>query len=299
LTTAVKNWIDFGLTAAKAGLYLGIGTFIVGSLFVLRKALYMRWKSWLLNLARKIYNTDLPGILSVIVANRQILLEQFGESVKKMLAAIGLHTDKVERRKKAMQENLQYAELFLKKSQNESLSASERKIAEDNSKHYASEAAKDKSTLEGMLAEADKRRKSYDFFERMLNGLRNDTSSITNEIDRLKENLETSTTWKEAADSALKLVGVDPTEKIVIEETRKKIAENEAAVVSMIMDNQSLLEKMEMKQDILDESGQLLLDQYSKKIDVMAFTDVSSIPSANKQPVRGSDFLKNYGNLIK
>lgn len=296
ITKSVNNWIDFGIATSKLALLVGVTTLVVGTIWALRKPFYMKWRAFIQRMARKIYQTDLPGILQVIVDNRQTMLQNFSESVKKMLGAIGSHNDKIERRKQSMIENLNFAEQFKKKAEKADISPNEKQIALDNSRHHASEAAKDKDSLEKMIKESEKRRKSYDFFNRTLNNLRNDTSSITNEISRLKDEVEMTETWKNAAQNALKLLGVNPTEGMVLDEARKRIAENEAQVVSMIMDNQALLEKMEMKQDILDESGQLLLEQYSNQVDVLSFAEVK--PVGTRETSRPSSFMENYKGLI-
>jgi len=176
-------------------------------------------------------------------------------------------------RKKSMQENLDYATQFKKQANDSNTDQHIREKAEDQAKHFSREAAEDKKLLEAMQTDKEKMLKSYNFFDRLYNNLQNSTESVANTIGRLRDQLETSDTWREAAQSASSLLGVSEFETITLEETRNRIAQNEAEVMMMIHDHETLLMKMEAENGIMDDAGQELLEQYSKKVDVFAFMD--------------------------
>ncbi len=137
--------------------------------------------------------------------------------------------------------------------------------------HFSREAAEDEKLLKIMQEDKQKMLKSYNFFDRLYSNLESSTESVANTIGRLRDQLQTSTIWREAAHSASSLLGVSEFETITLEETRNRIAENESEVMSMIHDHETLLMKMEAENGIMDDAGQKLLEQYSNKVDVFAF----------------------------
>ncbi len=95
ITQTIRNWIDFGVEIGKLLLIIGI----IGTLFIMRNVLIARWKSAVRKITRFLIKTDLPGLLEVVVANRRAVLSKFNASIKKMMAAITLHTSKMAERK--------------------------------------------------------------------------------------------------------------------------------------------------------------------------------------------------------
>ena len=132
-----------------------------------------------------------------------------------------------------------------------------------------------------MQEDKQKMLKSYNFFDRLYSNLESSTESVANTIGRLRDQLQTSNTWREAAHSASSLLGVSEFETITLEETRNRIAENESEVMSMIHDHETLLMKMEAENGIMDDAGQKLLEQYSNKVDVFAFMKTDDTAGSN------------------
>ena len=267
LIQTIHNWIDFGIEVGKLAIMLAV----IGTLFVMRNVLIARWQSAVRKLTRWLIKTDLPGLLEVVVIHRQEMLAKFGVTIKKMDEALRVHVRNMEERKNSMETNLKSAQQYEKQAANMELDEQQRIKANDKKAFLAKEAAEDKKTLEGMEEDRKKMLKSYNFFDRTYSNLQNSTESIVNNINRLREQLKTSTAWKDAAQSAAGLLGVSNIESITIEETRNKIAENESEVMSIMKDNESLLMKMEAQNGIMDDAGQELLEQYSSKADVFAF----------------------------
>src|SRR5204862_7401064 len=108
ITKTISNWIDFGIEMGKLFLMVGI----IGTIFLMRNVLIARWKSAIRKMTRFLIKTDLPGLLEVVVQNRRDTLAKFNTSIKKMMAAISLHTTKMAERKDSMQKNLDYAAQF-------------------------------------------------------------------------------------------------------------------------------------------------------------------------------------------
>lgn len=281
ITKAIQNWIDFGIAAGKLFLMIGI----VATLFVMRKVLFAWWKTGVNRLTRLIIKTNLPDMLEVVVQNRRVILAQFNDSIKKMMVAINLHERKMQERKESMQKNIDMAKSFEAKMNDPKQEQHLRDKAKDQYVHFAREAAEDEKLLKSMQADKEKMLKSYNFFDRLYSNLENATESISNTIGRLRDQLETSETWKNAAKSASSLLGVSEFENITLEETRNRIAANETEVMMMIHDHETLLMKMEAENGIMDEGGQKLLEQYSNKVDVFAFMN----PDEKTTEVSGMD----------
>ncbi len=277
LTRTIKNWIDFGVEVGKLFIMIGV----VGTLFLMRHVLIARWKSGVRKLTRWLIKTDLPGLLEVVVANRREVLTKFNISIKKMMSAITLHTTKMEERKESMEKNLKYATQFQKQSENPNADQHTKDKAKDQMAHFSREAAEDEKLLKIMQEDKQKMLKSYNFFDRLYSNLESSTESVSNTIVRLRDQLQTSNIWREAASSASALLGVSEFESITLEETRNRIAENEAEVMSMIHDHETLLMKMEAENGILDDAGQKLLEQYSNKVDVFAFMNEENVSKKN------------------
>ena len=269
ITKTIHNWIDFGIEIGKLFLMIGV----VGTLFLMRNVLIARWKSAIRKMTRFLIKTDLPGLLEVVVQNRRDVLAKFNASIKKMMSAISLHTTKMAERKESMQKNLDYAAQFGKQANDQKLDEHLRDKAKDQISHFAREAAEDEKLLKIMQDDKQKMLKSYNFFDRLYSNLESSTESVANTIGRLRDQLQTSNTWREAAHSASALLGVSEFETITLEETRNRIAQNESEVMSMIHDHETLLMKMEAENGIMDDAGQKLLEQYSNKVDVFAFMD--------------------------
>jgi len=267
LTQTIRNWIDFGIQVGKLFIMIGI----IGTLFLLRHVLIARYKSGIRKMTRFLIKTDLPGLLEVVVQNRRDTLAKFNSSIKKMMGAISLHTTKMAERKASMQKNLEYAAQFKKQAENEKADQHLRDKARDQIAHFGREAAEDEKLLKIMQEDKQKMLKSYNFFDRLYSNLESSTESVANTIGRLRDQLQTSNTWREAAHSASALLGVSEFETITLEETRDRIAQNESEVMSMIHDHETLLMKMEAENGIMDDAGQQLLERYSNKVDVFAF----------------------------
>lgn len=273
ITQIIHNWIDFGIALVE----LFIIVAVIGTLIVMRNVLFNLWKAMVKRLTRWFIKTNLPDLLEVVVANRRAVLAKFNASIHKMMNAITLHERKMAERKKSMQENLDYATQFKKQASDPNADQHLKEKADDQAKHFSREAAEDKKLLESMQADKEKMLKSYNFFDRLYNNLQNSTESVANTIGRLRDQLETSDTWREAAQSASSLLGVSEFETITLEETRNRIAQNEAEVMMMIHDHETLLMKMEAENGIMDDAGQQLLEQYSNKVDVFAFMDTKNV----------------------
>lgn len=274
ITKTIHNWIDFGIEVGKLFIMAGI----VGAIFLMRNVLIARYKSAIRKMTRFLIKTDLPGLLEVVVANRRDVLAKFNSSIKKMMGAISLHTTKMEERKQSMQKNLDYAAQFTKQADNANADQHLRDKAKDQIAHFAREAAEDEKLLKIMQDDKQKMLKSYNFFDRLYSNLESSTESVANTIGRLRDQLQTSNTWREAAHSASALLGVSEFETITLEETRNRIAQNETEVMSMIHDHETLLMKMEAENGIMDDAGQKLLEQYSNKVDVFAFMKSDTTP---------------------
>ena len=151
-----------------------------------------------------------------------------------------------------------------------------------------------------MQADREKMHKSFNFFDRLYSNLQNSTESVANTIGRLRDQLQTSETWRAAAKSASGLLGVSEFESITLEETRDRIVQNEAEVMMMIHDHETLLNKMEAENGIMDDAGQELLDQYSRKVDVFAFMKEDGITkSSAANPMSDTSWLSQNENLLK
>jgi hypothetical protein len=279
ITRSINNWIDFGISVGKLAIMVGI----VGTLFLMRKVLYARYKSMVKKMTRWLIKTDLPSLLEVVVDNRKAVLVKFNDSIKKMMTAISLHTSKMNDRKESMQKNLAYAEQFKKQASNEQTDQHSRDKALVQMNHFGREAAEDEKFLKIMQGDKEKMLKSYNYFDRLYTNLESSTESVSNDIGRLRDQLQTSNAWREAASNASALLGVSEFETITIDETRNRIAENESKVLSMIRDHETLLMKMEAENGIMDDAGQQLLEQYSNKVDVFAFMNEN-----NEQQKTGS-----------
>ncbi len=274
ITKTIHNWIDFGIEVTKLFIMIAI----IGTLFIMRNVLIARWKSAIRKMTRFLIKTDLPGLLEVVVANRRAVLAKFNVSIKKMMSAVSLHTTKMAERKESMQKNLDYAAQFGKQAVDPKLDQHSRDKAKDQISHFGREAAEDEKLLKIMQEDKQKMLKSYNFFDRLYSNLESSTESVANTIGRLRDQLQTSNVWREAAHSASSLLGVSEFETITLEETRNRIAENESEVMSMIHDHETLLMKMEAENGIMDDAGQQLLDQYSNKVDVFAFMKSENDP---------------------
>lgn len=295
LTQMIRNWVDFGIEVGKLAIMIGI----IGTIFIMRKVLIARWKSAVRKMTRWLIKTDLPGLLEVVVANRRAVLVKFSASIKKMMSAITLHTTKMAERKESMQKNLDYATQFQKQINNASLDQHVRDKAKDQLAHFGREAAEDEKLLKIMQVDKEKMLKSYNFFDRLYSNLESSTESVANTISRLRDQLQTSNVWREAAQSASSLLGVSEFESITLEETRNRIAENEAEVMSMIHDHETLLMKMEAENGILDDAGQKLLEQYSNKVDVFAFMDSGNKNTTTKADPTDTSWLTANKDLLK
>lgn len=294
ITQIIQNWIDFGIALFE----LFIIVAVLGTLFVMRKVLFNLWKAMVRKLTRFLIKTNLPDLLEIVVLNRRATLAKFNTSIHKMMKAITLHETKMSERKKSMQDNLDYASQFKKQAEDVKSDEHLREKAEDQSKHFSREAAEDKKLLESMQVDKQKMLKSYNFFDRLYNNLQNSTESVANTIGRLRDQLETSDTWRQAAQSASSLLGVSEFETITLEETRNRIAQNEAEVMMMIHDHETLLMKMEAENGIMDDAGQKLLEQYSNKVDVFAFMDNKNTSSGTNSPTDTSWLTANQ-DLLK
>ena len=277
ITKTIHNWIDFGIEVGKLVIMIAI----IGTIILMRNVLIARWKSAVKKMTRFLIKTDLPGLLEVVVDNRRAVLAKFNVSIKKMMEAISLHTTKMAERKDSMQKNLDYASQFQKQSDDPKLDQHTRDKAKDQISHFSREAAEDEKLLKIMQEDKQKMLKSYNFFDRLYSNLESSTESVANTIGRLRDQLQTSNTWREAAHSASSLLGVSEFETITLEETRNRIAENESEVMSMIHDHETLLMKMEAENGIMDDAGQKLLEQYSNKVDVFAFMNTDDNSNNN------------------
>src|ERR1044072_716142 len=295
ITQIIHNWIDFGIALIE----LFVIAVVIGTLFVMRNVLYNLWKGMVRKMTRWLIKTNLPDMLEVVVANRREVLAKFNSSIHKMMNAITLHERKMTDRKKSMQDNLDYATQFKKQADNTKSDTHAREKAEDQAKHFGREAAEDRKLLESMQADKEKMLKSYNFFDRLYNNLQNSTESVSNTIGRLRDQLETSETWREAAKSASSLLGVSEFETITLEETRNRIAENEAEVMMMIHDHETLLMKMEAENGIMDDAGQKLLEQYSNKVDVFAFMDNKETSRPSNDGGLDTSWLSANQDLLK
>jgi len=296
ITKTIQNWIDFGIELGKLFIMIGI----IGTIILMRNVLIARWKSAIRAMTRFLIKTDLPGLLEVVVANRRAVLAKFNVSIKKMMEAISLHTTKMEERKASMQKNLDYAAQFEKQANDPKKDQHTRDKAKDQIAHFGREAAEDEKLLRTMQEDKQKMLKSYNFFDRLYSNLESSTESVANTIGRLRDQLQTSNTWREAANSASSLLGVSEFETITLEETRNRIAENESEVMSMIHDHETLLMKMEAENGIMDDAGQQLLEQYSKKVDVFAFMNPENEPPKDdSQATSDTSWLTANKDLLK
>lgn len=291
-TKMVTNWIDFGIKFGQLCIIVGI----FATIWIMRDILIFRWKSFVNAMTRKIVQTDLPGLLEVVVQNRRAVLASFGKDVKKMMEVIISHTNKIEARKESMQKNLSYAQQYQKKAVDQNLSQHERDKYGDSVKHFAKEAAEDEKVLKAMQSDKEKMIKSYNFFDRLYSNLERSTESVSNSIERLRDQLETSSIWKEASSNAVKLLGVSQLETLTLDETRIQIAKNESEVMSMIRDHESLLMKMEAENGVIDEAGQQLLENYSNKVDVFAF--LTPAQGAQRETLSNTSWLTAHKDLI-
>jgi hypothetical protein len=296
ITKTIHKWIDFGIEMGKLFIMIGI----IGTIVLMRNVLIARWKSAIRSMTRFLIKTDLPGLLEVVVANRRAVLAKFNVSIKKMMEAISLHTTKMEERKESMRKNLEYAAQFDKQANDPKKDQHTRDKAKDQIAHFGREAAEDEKLLKIMQADKQKMLKSYNFFDRLYSNLESSTESVANTIGRLRDQLQTSNIWREAAHSASSLLGVSEFETITLEETRNRIAENESEVMSMIHDHETLLMKMEAENGIMDDAGQELLEQYSSKVDVFAFMKNDNEPSNDSsQAATDTSWLTANKDLLK
>jgi hypothetical protein len=295
ITATIRNWIDFGIEIGKLLLIIGV----IGTIFIMRNVLIARWKSAVRKMTRFLIKTDLPGLLEVVVANRRQVLSKFNMSIKKMMSAITLHITKMSERKDSMEKNLAYAQQFAKQANDPKLDQHLRDKAKDQTAHFSKEAAEDEKLLRIMQEDKQKMLKSYNFFDRLYSNLESSTESLANTIGRLRDQLQTSNTWREAAHSASSLLGVSEFETITLEETRNRIAENESEVMAMIHDHETLLMKMEAENGIMDDAGQKLLEQYSNKVDVFAFMKPDEQSSSATQSATDTSWLTANKDLLK
>lgn len=295
ITKTIQNWIDFGIELGK----LAIVVLVIGTIIIMRNVLIARYKSFVRKITRWLIKTDLPGLLEVVVQNRRDMLAKFNVSIKKMMAAITLHNSKMDERKESMQKNLNYAQQFTKQANDPKLDQHTRDKAKDQITHFGREAAEDEKLLKIMQEDKQKMLKSYNFFDRLYSNLESSTESVANTIGRLRDQLQTSNTWKEAALSASSLLGVSEFENITLEETRNRIAENEAEVMSMVHDHETLLMKMEAENGIMDDAGQQLLEQYSNKVDVFAFMKPDDTTPTGIQTATDTSWLSANKDLLK
>ena len=295
LTKMIRNWIDFGIELGKLFIMIGI----IGTIVIMRNVLIARWKSGIRKMTRFLIKTDLPGLLEVVVANRRAVLAKFNLSIKKMMEAISLHTSKMAERKESMQKNLDYADQFGKQSNDSNLDQHTRDKARDQIAHFGREAAEDEKLLKIMQEDKQKMLKSYNFFDRLYSNLESSTESVANTIGRLRDQLQTSNIWREAAHSASSLLGVSEFETITLEETRNRIAENESEVMSMIHDHETLLMKMEAENGVMDDAGQKLLEQYSNKVDVFAFMKSDNDTTSDNSSATDTSWLTANKDLLK
>lgn len=291
----IRNWIDFGIEIGKLAIMIGV----IGTIWIMRNVLIARWKSAVKKMTRFLIKTDLPSLLEVVVANRRAVLAKFNVSIKKMMAAISLHTTKMAERKESMQKNLDYASQFGKQAADSKLDQHVRDKAKDQIAHFSREAAEDEKLLKVMQEDKQKMLKSYNFFDRLYSNLESSTESVANTIGRLRDQLQTSNTWREAAHSASALLGVSEFETITLEETRNRIAQNESEVMSMIHDHETLLMKMEAENGIMDDAGQKLLEQYSNKVDVFAFMKNDENSPGESQSPTDTSWLTANKDLLK
>jgi len=296
ITQTIRNWIDFGIEVGKLAIMIAV----IGTIVLMRNVLIARWKSAVKKMTRFLIKTDLPGLLEVVVENRRAVLAKFNVSIKKMMDAITLHTTKMAERKDSMQKNLDYASQFQKQADDPKLDQHVRDKAKDQIAHFSREAAEDEKLLKIMQEDKQKMLKSYNFFDRLYSNLESSTESVANTIGRLRDQLQTSNIWREAAHSASSLLGVSEFETITLEETRNRIAENESEVMSMIHDHETLLMKMEAENGIMDDAGQKLLEQYSNKVDVFAFMNNENNPDADSSPsATDTSWLTANKDLLK
>jgi hypothetical protein len=296
ITKTIRNWVDFGIEMGKLFLMIGI----IGTIVLMRNVLIARWKSAIKKMTRFLIKTDLPALLEVVVANRRSVLSKFNASIKKMMEAISLHTTKMAERKESMQKNLEYAAQFGKQANDPKSDQHTRDKARDQIAHFGREAAEDEKLLKTMQEDKQKMLKSYNFFDRLYSNLESSTESVANTIGRLRDQLQTSNIWREAAHSASSLLGVSEFETITLEETRNRIAQNESEVMSMIHDHETLLMKMEAENGIMDDAGQKLLEQYSNKVDVFAFMKSENDPGNDKnQSANDTSWLTANKDLLK
>ncbi|HXB43165.1 MAG TPA: hypothetical protein VNV85_03880 [Puia sp.] len=296
ITQTIRNWIDFGIEVGKLAIIIAI----IGTIVLMRNVLIARWKSAVKKATRFLIKTDLPGLLEVVVDNRRAVLAKFNVSIKKMMEAITLHTTKMAERKDSMQKNLDYASQFQKQSDDPKLDQHIRDKAKDQIAHFSREAAEDEKLLKIMQEDKQKMLKSYNFFDRLYSNLESSTESVANTIGRLRDQLQTSNIWREAAHSASSLLGVSEFETITLEETRNRIAENESEVMSMIHDHETLLMKMEAENGIMDDAGQKLLEQYSNKVDVFAFMNSENNADADSnKAATDTSWLTANKDLLK
>jgi len=295
ITKTIENWVNFGIELGK----LAIVVLVIGTIIIMRNVLIARYKSFVRKMTRWLIKTDLPGLLEVVVQNRRDMLAKFNVSIKKMMAAITLHNQKMDERKESMQKNLNYAQQFTKQSNDPKLDQHTRDKAKDQIAHFGREAAEDEKLLKIMQDDKQKMLKSYNFFDRLYSNLESSTESVANTIGRLRDQLQTSNTWKEAALSASSLLGVSEFETITLEETRNRIAENEAEVMGMIHDHETLLMKMEAENGIMDDAGQQLLEQYSNKVDVFAFMKPDEAVPTGIQSATDTSWLSANKDLLK
>jgi len=215
------------------------------------------------------------------------------------MTAISLHTTKMDERKESMRKNLDYASQFGKQANSDKLDQHVRDKAKDQMIHFGREAAEDEKLLKIMQEDKQKMLKSYNFFDRLYSNLESSTESVANTIGRLRDQLQASNTWREAAHSASSLLGVSEFETITLEETRNRIAENESEVMSMIHDHETLLMKMEAENGIMDDAGQKLLEQYSNKVDVFAFMKPEENSKSDAVAITDTSWLTANKDLLK
>jgi len=276
ITKALVNGIKMSIAAA----ILGAIVFVGFTIWNFKDILYARYKSWVRKGTRFLVKTDLPGLLEVVIENRQKMLQKFSDSVGKMRKAIMMDDEKIKERKILVQENLDVALQFQKQA-TAATEDHEKTILSNKAKYHSGQAVEDKKMYDTLSENKIKKEKAYQFFDLMRSNLDLDTKSVIATIDRLKTEMASSNIWKSAANTATGLLGVSDFEKMTLEETRKKIMENEAEVMNFVYDNENLLSKMEANSGIMDEKGQQLLEQYSNKVDVFQI----GVPADNSKPI--------------
>jgi hypothetical protein len=191
LTDTFRTITDFAVEAWKLALVIGVTAFVVVSLWLLRGVLLQRYKSFIKKVTRALITTDLPGLLEVVVDNRRRVLARFKVSVGKMREALLGTERKIEEYKEKAEKKLKAAE-YEKKQADATTDAHEKAKKLDRAKHLAGQAQLDKKTLESLQTSKIKKQRSYQFFDRLKDQLEYSTEAVSNQIARLRDELESS-----------------------------------------------------------------------------------------------------------